>query len=84
MDSIFWLEVLTVFGCWVVAGYTIWKWGPGLRNRSVQCPEKKLPARVGAQQREAEFGCLRVTDVKTCSLFPGTGLACNKACVARL
>jgi len=84
MDSIFLLEAATILGCWAVASYVIWKWGPGLRNRSVRCPEKKLSARVMAQQREAEFGCLRVADVKSCSLFPGMTLTCTKACTARL
>lgn len=84
MDSIFALEVATLFVCWAVAGYTIWKWGPGLRNRAVGCPEKKVRARVVADQREAEFGCLRVADVKSCSLIPGAELTCSKACIARL
>jgi hypothetical protein len=84
MASIFVLEAATLFVCWVVAGYVIWKWGPGFRKRAVACPEKKVRAQLIADQREAEFGCLRVTDVKSCSLLPGQELTCSKACVPRL
>ncbi len=84
MDTIITLEVATVIAAWIVAGFTIWKWGPGLRKRSVTCPNKKRTARVLADQREAEFGCLRVVDVETCSLLPGHEVACGKACLAKL
>lgn len=65
--------------CWLVAGYSIWKWGPGLRKRSVRCPERKKRATVLADQREAEFGCLQVVDVKACSLTPQQ-INCSKQC----
>jgi len=84
MISIFLLEAATLLVCWAVAGYAIWKWGPGFRKRAVACPERKLRARVMAEQREAEFGCLRVADVESCSLFPGEQLTCSKACTLRL
>ena len=77
-------EAMLALAVWVVVGYTIWKWGPGLRKRSARCPEKNISAMVLAEQRESEFGCLRVVDVKACSLFPGTPLACDKQCIARL
>jgi len=66
--------------CWVVAGYAIWKWGPGLRKRSVKCPESRRRATVLADQREAEFGSLRVVDVKECSLLTPTQMNCSKQC----
>ncbi len=69
---------------WSAAGYAIWHWGPGLRRRGVRCPEKNTFAEVLADQRESEFGCLRVVDVKTCSLLPGAPLACGKECLAKL
>jgi len=69
---------------WAVAGYAIWKWGPGLRKRAVRCPEKKLRATVVADQREAEFGSLRVVDVRQCSLLGAAQPACSKQCMARL
>ena len=84
MDSIIALEVATVFSAWAVAGFTIWKWGPGLRKRSVKCPDTKRIARVLADQREAEFGCLRVVDVRTCSLIPSQVLSCGKDCIAKI
>lgn len=58
MSGIITLEATGVLACWAVVAYTIWKWGPGLRKRSVRCPEKKVRAKVLADQREAEFGCL--------------------------
>ena len=70
--------------CWVVTGYAIWKWGPGLRKRLVQCPERKRLAKVLADQREADYGCLHVVDLKACSLEPSAPLACSKQCAAQL
>ena len=84
MGAIILVEVIGVFLAWAVAGYTIWKWGPGLRMRSVRCPEIKAHARVLAEQQESEFGCLRVTDVKVCSLLHVAVPDCKKACMARL
>src|SRR5271157_3482054 len=83
-DSIMALEVFGVLVCWAVLAHAIWKWGPGLRKRSVRCPEKRVHARVLADQREAEFGCLRVTEVKECSLLGNALVACSKGCIARL
>jgi hypothetical protein len=84
MDSIILLEIAAVLVAWAVAGFTIWKWGPGIRKRSVTCPNTKRTARVLADQREAEFGCLRVVDVETCSLVPSQILTCGKSCLAKL
>lgn len=84
MANIILLEVVGVLLAWVVASYTIWKWGPGLRKRSVGCPEKGRRATVLAEQREAEFGCLRVVDVRHCSLIASAPLTCNKGCLPRL
>ena len=84
MISIYVLDAASLLVCWAVAGYAIWKWGPGFRKRAVACPERKLRARVMAEQREAEFGCLRVADVRSCSLLPGEQLTCSKACALRL
>lgn len=80
MTAIIRIALLGVAVCWMVAGYAIWKWGPGLRKRSVRCPEKKVRATVLADQREAEFGSLRVVDVKACSLVPTAPLNCSKQC----
>ena len=84
MDSIIALEIATVLAAWAVVVFTIWKWGPGLRKRSVTCPNTKRAARVLADQREAEFGCLRVVDVRTCSLIPSQVLSCGKDCIAKI
>jgi hypothetical protein len=84
MNSIMALEVFGVLVCWAVLAHGIWKWGPGLRKRSVRCPEKRVHARVLADQREAEFGCLRATEVKECSLLGNAPVACSKGCIARL
>jgi hypothetical protein len=84
MWSIYLLEALTVLAAWTVAAYAIWKWGPGFRKRAVKCPNTKRRAVVLADQREAEFGCLRVVDVTACSLISSQVLSCGKGCVARL
>lgn len=84
MTNIIVLEVFGVLLAWLVAGYAIWKWGPGTRNRSVRCPETGKTANVLAVQKELEFGCLRVMDVRKCSLIPGQMLSCEKTCLARL
>lgn len=80
MGNIILLEVVGILLAWIVTGYTIWKWGPGLRKRSVRCPSDFRKATVRAEQREAEFGCLQVVDVKTCSLIPGQVPTCGKEC----
>ena len=70
--------------CWLVAAYSIWKWGPGLRKRFVRCPESKRLAKVLADQREAEYASLHVVDVKACSLVTTEPLNCSKQCIVRL
>ena len=84
MNSIIALEISGVVACWVILAHAIWKWGPGLGRRSVRCPEKRLGAKVLADQREAEFGCLHVVDVIECSLFEEATVSCGKGCMARL
>ena len=84
MNGIMALEVFGVLVCWAVLAHAIWKWGPGLRWRSVRCPERRVGARVLADQREAEFGSLRVADVRVCSLLGHSPLACSKQCLVRL
>jgi hypothetical protein len=84
MAAIIKLAIVGVVVCWTVAAYSIWKWGPGLRKRFVRCPEKKLRAKVLADQREAEFGSLRVVDVKACSLLTPARPDCSQRCRASL
>ena len=84
MTHIIVLEILGVLLAWIVAGYAIWKWGPGTRTRRVRCPEMGKRAAVLAVHKEAEFGCLRVTDVARCALIPGQALSCEKTCLGRL
>jgi hypothetical protein len=84
MNNIIALEIVGVLAAWTVAGYAIWRWGPGVRRRAVRCPEKKVRAKVMADQREAEFGCLRVADVTACSLLHGAPVTCGKECLGQL
>jgi len=84
MNKLIALEILGVLTCWAVLARAIWKWGPGLRKRSVECPEKKAGARVLADQREADFACLCVMDVKECSLLGRAPVSCSKGCLTRL
>lgn len=73
-----------MLGTWTVAAFAIWKWGPGIRRRSVRCPEKGVLAEVMADQQEGDFGCLRVVDVRRCSLVPGDMLNCERECMVKL
>jgi hypothetical protein len=84
MSDITIFEILGVLICWVVLARAVWKWGPGLRKRSVRCPEKRVGAKVLADQREVDFGCLQMVDVKECSLLKNGPAACGKGCLARL
>lgn len=84
MENDYVLVVAFMLTCWAIVGYLIWKWGPGIRKRSVQCPEKNLQAEVLAEQSEGDFNCLRVADVKRCSLMAGELLTCDRACLRRL
>jgi len=84
MDGIIPLEIFGVAICWLLLAHAIWKWGPGLRRRSVRCPEKRLEAKVLADQREGDFDCLRVADVKECSLLGSAPPSCGKGCMIRL
>jgi hypothetical protein len=47
----------TVLIALLVAGYAIWQYGPGPRERSVLCPVLKKRAEVLIDQREAGFFC---------------------------
>jgi hypothetical protein len=84
MNSVTPYVVVIMLVCWTIAGYLIWKWGPGLRKRTVQCPEKNLRARILAEQVEGDFNCLRVVDVKGCSLIAGDMLTCARGCLRQL
>ena len=84
MNTLIAIEAGGVLLSWAVLARAIRKWGPGLRWRSVRCPERKAGARVLADQREAEFGSLRVADVRVCSLLGNAPRACSKGCLARL
>jgi len=78
------LAILVALGFLLAAGFFIWQWGPGLRTRTVTCPELKLGADVLVEQREAEFGNLKFVDVKYCSLLKGRPVNCDKECLERL
>jgi len=79
----FGLMIALALGC--IAAYAIWRWGPGLRTRSVWCPVMKKPARVLAEQREMRFAGsyagLAVVDIKECSMYKGGPLECHKECL---
>ena len=78
------LAVVAVLTAWAVLFLTIRRWGPGRAKRWVRCPTKRVQAKVVVEQREGDFGSLRVTDVAACSLFPDAPLTCGKECLARL
>lgn len=76
------VEIIAVLVAWTLTAYLVWRWGPGLRKRDVYCPKARVRARIVAEQREAEFACLRVVDVRACSLVPSQSLTCERECVA--
>ena len=84
MNTLIALEACGVLVCWAVLAWVIWKWGPGLRWRSVRCPDRRVRARVLADQLEAEFGSLRVAELDVCSLLGKAPLACSKGCLIKL
>jgi hypothetical protein len=84
MESVYFLVILTMLACWVITGIAVWHWGPGIRQRSVRCPEKNRRATILAEQVEGDFNCLRVVDVKACSLLPGEILTCDRECMRGL
>ncbi len=84
MESAHILVLLIMLACLCVTGLAIWQWGPGIRKRSVHCPEKNRWAKVLAEQVEGDFCCLRVVDVRSCSLVPGEILTCDRQCIRRL
>lgn len=83
MDAAMVVAVITVLCAWVVVLVAIGRWGPGRAKRWVQCPRQRWPARVEVEQREGDFGRLRVVDVLACSLFAGKPLSCEKECLGR-
>lgn len=84
MDTLIVLSVAGVLTCWAIAAYSIWRWGPGIRRRSVHCPNLKVRAKVEADQRQAEFACLCVIEIRGCSLIPSRMPSCGKECIARV
>ena len=81
------LAVEAMLLAFVIVGYAIWQYGPGVRERSVRCPVLKKRAKVLADQREAGFSCsyagLEAVDVTNCSLVKGP-LTCSKECLQHL
>ncbi len=75
------LAVGIVLMSFAIAGYAIWQWGPGLRERSVMCPMLRRSAKVLVDQREAEFGNLKMADIRQCSLLHGPEVTCSKECL---
>ena len=84
MESFPIFVLVLMLACLAVTGLAIWKWGPGMHRRSVLCPEKNRKARILAEQVEGAFCCLRVVDVKNCSLVSGGNLTCDRQCISRL
>lgn len=84
MHNDFVLVIAFMLTCWAITAYVIWKWGPGIRPRTVQCPEKNRNAQIIAEQVERDFNCLRVVEVKGCSLVPGEILTCDRGCLRHL
>ena len=78
------VALVIAIGVLLTAAYGIWRWGPGLRTHVVRCVQLDLDAEVLVEQREAEFGNLKFTDIKHCSLLKDRPVDCSKECLARL
>lgn len=72
--------VFFILLAFVATAVLIYRAGPGIANRRVSCPEKKMGARVAFIRAEGEFGSLRVVDVHSCSLLSGA-VNCAKGCI---
>ena len=81
------LAVVCVLAVWALAGYCVWRWGPGLRKRSVWCPVLKSRAKILAEQEEKGFrnsyAGLSIVDVQQCTLFRAGPVLCHKECLRR-
>lgn len=84
MNAMVAVEVVAVLGMLAVFALAVWYWGPGEREHIVKCPEKKINAKVLVEQREGDFGRLRMADIERCSLLPEGPVACDKACLSHL
>jgi hypothetical protein len=77
--------VIFIAAVWAIGAYFIWKYGPGLRTRSVWCPVFKKRARILAVQREARFwdsyAGLSIANVKRCSLLDMGAGSCHRECI---
>lgn len=84
MDPIVLLEILAVLAAWALVFFGIRRWGPGRSRHWVRCPEHKKRARVLVDYKEGDFGSVRATDVKACSLLPEQPPTCDKECLTKL
>ena len=79
------LSVLTGVGLlWLVVGFVMHRWGPGVSRRVVLCPETKSVARVSVVYKEGGFGAVQASDIVRCSLFGGGPVSCEKHCLSRV
>lgn len=69
---------------WLIVGYVMHRWGPGVSKRLVRCPETKSLARVSVIYREGGFGSVQASDIVRCSLFGGGPVTCEKHCLSRV
>jgi hypothetical protein len=84
LDPVLIVPIVGVLVAWVVVVFALRRWGPGRATRSVRCPEKGVRAKLRVEQREGDFGSLRVTDVLACSLLAAKPVDCDKECLVRL
>jgi hypothetical protein len=80
MANLMWIILIPVAG--VVVGLSlIQRYGPGVRHRLVNCPEKKVLAVIDVERKEGSFGALLKPDVAACSLLSGVPVTCDKKCL---
>ncbi len=77
----FLVAIVAVACAFALVSYLVYRAGPGTAKRLLTCPEKKCPTRVEFIRTEGEFGSLRVSDVRSCSLLPDGVINCAKTCI---
>jgi hypothetical protein len=78
------LAMAAVVVAWILVGFAVRRWGPGLVRRHVRCPEKHCRATVMAMQVESGYGAIRTSDVLACDLLGNRPVDCAKHCLSRL
>lgn len=76
------LAIIAVACAFALVSFLVYRAGPGVVKRLLTCPEKKCPTCVEFVRTEGEFGSLRISDVRSCTLLPDGVINCAKSCMS--